>query len=462
MAKIFISYRRDDAKYPTGRLYDALKREFGDDQVFLDQGSIQAADDFHDKIESSLAACSVLLAVIGPKWLDARHENGRRRLDSEDDFVRLELAKALGGRIAVIPVLLEDSEMPAPDKLPQDLKPLTRRNAVKLIHDHWDLGLKALVDQIHRLLQKEKEDAYRAAATEAWRDGEVSAMERKTLQEKRDQLGLTEAQADAIEQPLRQAMEDRQRRLAAYHEDVTQILDKAHPPSKQQRADMEVRREALGLSVEDAQRIDKELLIEAEQRHRDRQRPGPAAELAAPSPPPRPTEPAFAAAAAEAPPAGLNVARPTAGGAATAIAATAFLALDGATGLLRLAWWLLATMLPGALLWAVMQVIGPLAPFWVPYGLFRWVDASGDGGVLALLAACVVAIAGGTWFFLKGALITRPSEVLRPASRGALVAAFVAYSLAGGMVDNTYWMFAAGLAMAVHWITVWVCCIFDL
>jgi hypothetical protein len=37
----------------------------------------------------------VLLAVIGPNWLDARDEHGNRRLDNPNDFVRIEIAAAL-------------------------------------------------------------------------------------------------------------------------------------------------------------------------------------------------------------------------------------------------------------------------------------------------------------------------------------------------------------------------------
>lgn len=459
MAKIFISYRRDDARHATGRLSDALKLAFGQDQVFLDQGSIQAADDFHEKIASSLAACSVLLAVIGPKWLDARHDDGERRLDKDDDFVRLELAKALGGRIAVIPVLIDGAEMPAPDKLPPDLKPLTRRNAVQLIHEHWHIGLQALVDQIHRLLLKEKEDAYRAAATEAWRDGMVSDMERKTLHEKRDQLGLTEAQAEAVEQPIRQAIEDRRRRLDEYRNDVTKILDQGDPPSKQQRNDMAVRREALGLSVEEAQRIDKDLMIASAQRHRDRQRPGPAA---APAPAPHPADPAPTfAPAAQAPSAALNVAKTAAGGAATAVAATAFLALDGVAGILRLCLWLLTTMLPGALLLLGCLAVGPLEPFWMPGAFYGWLSTTDGGGPLAVVIASALLVIGATWYFVSGALIMSPGDVLLPAAFGALVTGAVVYSL-GGTLSGSEWDTVVLLGMAVHWVTVWVCTVFDL
>ena len=43
---------------------------------------------------AGVAKCDVLLAIIGPNWLDARDEEGNRHLESEHDFVRVEIAAA--------------------------------------------------------------------------------------------------------------------------------------------------------------------------------------------------------------------------------------------------------------------------------------------------------------------------------------------------------------------------------
>ena len=43
MAKIFISYRRDDSAGHAGRLYDRLSDHFGLDQVFMDIDTITHA-----------------------------------------------------------------------------------------------------------------------------------------------------------------------------------------------------------------------------------------------------------------------------------------------------------------------------------------------------------------------------------------------------------------------------------
>jgi hypothetical protein len=48
----------------------------------------------------------VLIAVIGKRWLIFPDEEGGRRLDNPEDFVRIEIATALKRNIRVIPVLV--------------------------------------------------------------------------------------------------------------------------------------------------------------------------------------------------------------------------------------------------------------------------------------------------------------------------------------------------------------------
>jgi hypothetical protein len=54
-------------------------------------------------LEQWLIKCLVMVVVIGPDWLDARGEHGRR-LDDPTDWVRLEITQALAGGVTVIPV----------------------------------------------------------------------------------------------------------------------------------------------------------------------------------------------------------------------------------------------------------------------------------------------------------------------------------------------------------------------
>ncbi len=130
-AGVFICYRREDAAYPAGWLFDRLAGHFGEDQVFKDVDSIQLGDDFVAEVTAAVGSCTVLLAVIGTRWLTAAGEEGRR-LDDPADFVRLEIEAALTRGVRVIPVLVDGAQMPRAAELPASLEKLTRRQALVL------------------------------------------------------------------------------------------------------------------------------------------------------------------------------------------------------------------------------------------------------------------------------------------------------------------------------------------
>jgi hypothetical protein len=138
MSSVFISYRRADAQGWAGRLGADLAAAFGDVARFLDLASIPPGADFLLEIERSLADACAVLVLIGPRWLDLRDEQGRRRLDDPDDLVAAEVAKALSLGVLVIPVLLGGAAMPASADLPEPLRILRRRNGFELSDVRWE------------------------------------------------------------------------------------------------------------------------------------------------------------------------------------------------------------------------------------------------------------------------------------------------------------------------------------
>lgn len=147
MAVIFISYRRDDSRGDTGRLYDRLAEHFDKKQLFRDIDAIAPGERFSKVLDRTLKTCDVLLAVIGPKWLNAR-KGGRRRLDNPDDFVRQEIAATLERGIPVIPVLVGEASMPRSQDLPEDLAPLASYQAAILHELHFQRDVAALIERI--------------------------------------------------------------------------------------------------------------------------------------------------------------------------------------------------------------------------------------------------------------------------------------------------------------------------
>ena len=160
--QIFISYRREDASYPAGRLYDNLHSRFPKNEIFMDVDSIKPGIDFIETIEERVGPCDVLVAVIGKRWLSAADEEGRRRLDNPEDFVRVEVGTALKRGVRVIPVLVEGASMPRAAELPEELKELARRNALSVSQDRFRADSERLIDSVEEVLEAPRLKAPRA------------------------------------------------------------------------------------------------------------------------------------------------------------------------------------------------------------------------------------------------------------------------------------------------------------
>lgn len=144
MANIFISYRREDTGGHAGRLCDRLTARFGDAHVFMDLADIAPGQDFTASIDETIAACDCVLAVIGPRWLEAMQ---KRAADAED-FVRHEISAALRRNVRVIPVLVGGARMPTAEQLPAVMSELRHRNAIELRDERFDMDVASLVDAI--------------------------------------------------------------------------------------------------------------------------------------------------------------------------------------------------------------------------------------------------------------------------------------------------------------------------
>jgi CHASE2 domain-containing sensor protein len=148
-ADFFISYRREQSSWPAGVLKNELAERFGAERVFMDSESLHAGEQWPRRIEEAVKSCSVLLALIGPEWTNARDREGKRRLDDPRDFVRLEIETALRAEgVAVVPVLLDGAKMPRVDELPGSLQPLADRQAVALSAAGWNAELDRLLESI--------------------------------------------------------------------------------------------------------------------------------------------------------------------------------------------------------------------------------------------------------------------------------------------------------------------------
>lgn len=164
MSRIFISYRREDSAHVAGRIYDHLTSHLPRAQVFKDVDAIPRSANFREAITIAIAECDVLLAVIGNGWLSAKNIQGQPRLSDPEDLVRAELEMAMEWNVPVIPLLIDDMEMPSKQVLPDSLKPLADVNAL-LVHPDplFKQDMQCLVRDIKQILKKPK-DSFRERA----------------------------------------------------------------------------------------------------------------------------------------------------------------------------------------------------------------------------------------------------------------------------------------------------------
>jgi hypothetical protein len=148
--RIFISYRRSDAPSASRALADALKVRFGSEEVFFDTKDVAAGDNWRADVVHRVGACDVLLAVIGRHWLSsARDHMGRAVLDhSAEDVLRLEVETAVQHGTPIVPVLVDDAEMPPRELLARPFRPLIERQAHVLRHASWERDCEALADAL--------------------------------------------------------------------------------------------------------------------------------------------------------------------------------------------------------------------------------------------------------------------------------------------------------------------------
>ncbi len=151
MARIFISYRRDDSEVEAGRIYDRLEAHFRRGSVFMDVDDIPLGIDFREHLDRQIRTCDALLAVIGKRWLTIRDRSKRRRLDAPQDYVRTEIELALERGIPVIPVLLRGVAMPRESDLPPSIAAFAYRNAARV---DPGAGFRIHMDRLIRGLEK--------------------------------------------------------------------------------------------------------------------------------------------------------------------------------------------------------------------------------------------------------------------------------------------------------------------
>lgn len=148
--KVFISYRRADSAPFAGRIRDRLKEEFPG-SVFRDVDSIEGGEQFEPLIKETIASCGVVLVLIGEKWLSMLKE---RSLQQRVDHVMEEIKSALLLKVKILPILLEQTAIPASDSLPEEIRGLTASNAVTVRDASFQRDIQSFLPTIAEAIER--------------------------------------------------------------------------------------------------------------------------------------------------------------------------------------------------------------------------------------------------------------------------------------------------------------------
>jgi pterin-4a-carbinolamine dehydratase len=153
--QIFVNYRRDSdlmrASLVDLQVRYALERlRPGAVTVFRDDG-IRVGRTWPDEIRNQLAAADIVLAIIGPDWLAAPDQFGRRRIDQSDDWVRQELEFALQNDKVIVPIVF-GTKLPPREALPETLARLVDRQAAFVAEETLQRDLEPVHLEVQRIL----------------------------------------------------------------------------------------------------------------------------------------------------------------------------------------------------------------------------------------------------------------------------------------------------------------------
>jgi hypothetical protein len=152
MTDIFISYRRTDL-VEVGRTYDKLVTHFPKAAIFLDRKEIRPGERFPLRVREAAAEARVMLVMLSAGWASARDPVAQTlRIERPDDWMRQEIEICLGQGGRLIPVLLEGAAMPEPAQLPESIRPIVERQAVRLVHEFFDESCARLHEAVEQYL----------------------------------------------------------------------------------------------------------------------------------------------------------------------------------------------------------------------------------------------------------------------------------------------------------------------
>jgi hypothetical protein len=229
---------------------------------------IQAGMEWADKIDDNLNRSDIILLLVSPDFV------------ASDYCFKIELHQAItrheAGEAIVVPVILEPCDwswLPFAkfQAFPKDAKAIsTWTNSNEAFLD-VATGIRKVAQELfakRKVLAEQKQanrERYLQKVEEVLSDGMISIVERDTLDELGETLGLTSEEAKEIETRAYEPYSRVEENLNKYKKTLTRLVEKGYYPFNEEiEKDLENRQRDLGLKPEDAARISKPIFDQAE------------------------------------------------------------------------------------------------------------------------------------------------------------------------------------------------------
>jgi len=128
--RVFFSYRHGSER--AGEVLTLLRGKLGPETVVCDDGFV-AGPTLEAQVQSAIDRCGALVVLVDPDWI-----REIKRLHETEDWVRLEITRALQSRVPVIPIVTSGASMPAAHLMPAEVRPITLGlwHKVEVTHQH--------------------------------------------------------------------------------------------------------------------------------------------------------------------------------------------------------------------------------------------------------------------------------------------------------------------------------------
>lgn len=165
-SRVFISYRSSDGTDKATALARDLDELFGEDQIFLDKDDLPAGSRWRDEIARTLDTSPILLVLVTPNYLEARHSSGGLCIERADDPVRAELAAGVDAGAHIVPLMCDGvAKTPQGSDLPAPFDQLAERTWRRLRAYDWRQDLARLAADLRALGVVPREGVVQPAVT---------------------------------------------------------------------------------------------------------------------------------------------------------------------------------------------------------------------------------------------------------------------------------------------------------